>query len=65
MGADICDESLEQVLAAPFKGDRLCFDGEKWRVARRNGWHYQVPDPHPTAPPAVPQTDEHNGHRET
>lgn len=37
--------SLDEVQADPHKGDLLCFDGENWRVARRDGWHYPVPDP--------------------
>lgn len=42
----ICEDSAEQVMREPAKGDALCFDGEVWRVTRRHGWHYPVPDPH-------------------
>ncbi len=33
------------VFLAPNAGDLLCFDGEKWTVARRDWWNYPVPIP--------------------
>lgn len=36
--------SFWRMLLAPVKGDLLCFDGRKWRVARRYGWNWPVED---------------------
>lgn len=36
--------SFWRVLFWPRKGDLLCFDGLKWRVARRDGWNWPVDD---------------------
>lgn len=36
--------SMEEILKDPHQGDLLCFDGEKWRLARRDGWYYPVPN---------------------
>lgn len=37
--------SFWRMVLFPVKGDVLCFDGRRWRVARRYGWHWPVDDP--------------------
>jgi hypothetical protein len=36
--------TAEEMLASPKHGDLLCYDGERWCVARRDGWYYPVPN---------------------
>lgn len=42
---DLKPPSAEEMLISPEKGDMLCYNGQKWCVARRNGQYYPVPDP--------------------